>query len=272
MFILFVNDNLTLKNFSLKAYIKEFKTLRPYCLALPFIILASYSFYHFASPDIAASYGKEDGFFEWLTAACLFGSCICFFLSFKKYRNFFFLLLALVMFFGAGEEISWGQRLLGYSTPESVKQINVQGEFTIHNLEVFNGKQLNKPNRSGIDRLLEIDLLFKIFIFSFGILLPLAVWHIKPVSKLVQKIRLPVPPVSIGIFFFMAWFGRWVVLHFLQKPLPGEDPMPFYTMLNAASEYYEFQVSAVLFVISLFFYKNVFGNFAGKDIKQVMSA
>jgi hypothetical protein len=61
-------------------------------------------------------------------------------------------------------------------------------------------------------------------------------------------------------------------LHFLQKPLPGENPKPFYTMLNAASEYYEFQVAAVLFAISIFFYKNIFGNVAGKDIKQVMSA
>ena len=255
----------------MKAYINEFKALKSYYFLLPFVILISYLIYHFASPETAIFLGKEDHFFEWLTALGLLGTGIYFFLSFKKYRNFYFLLLAVVMFFGAGEEISWGQRILGYNTPESMKQANVQGEFTIHNLEVFNGKQFDKAKRSGIQRLLEMDMLFKIFIFSFGILLPLAVWHIKPISKLVQKIRLPVPPVSIGIFFFVSWFGRSIVLHFLQKPQPGEDPHQNWAMVNAASEYYEFQVSVVLLMISLFFYKNRFGNFAGKDIKQVMN-
>ncbi len=256
----------------MKAYIEEFKVLKSYYFILPFVILISYLIYSFASPEIAIFLGKEDHFFEWFTTVCLFGSGIFFFLSFKKYRNFYFLLLALVMFFGAGEEISWGQRILGYDTPESIKQANVQGEFTIHNLEVFNGKQFHKSRRSGIQRLLEMDMLFKIFIFSFGILLPLAVWHIKPVSNFVRKIRLPVPPVSIGIFFFISWLGRGVILRFLKKPLPGEDPHQYWAMVNAASEYYEFQVAVVLFVISLFFYKNKLSNFIGNDIKQVMNS
>jgi hypothetical protein len=252
------------------AYIKELGITKAYYFILPFIILISYLIYCLTNPKIAVLLGKEDGFFEWLTAICLFGSAVFFFLSFKKYRNFFFLLLALLMFFGAGEEISWGQRIFGYSTPESIKEVNVQGEFTIHNLEIFNGKQFDKAKRPGLQRLLEMDMLFKIFIFSFGIVLPLATFHVKPVSRLVQKIRLPVPPVSIGIFFFAAWFGRWVVLKFLGNPPTGEAIKQYYAMLNAASEYYEFQVSVVLFVISLFFYKIRFGNFAGKDIKQVI--
>ena len=256
----------------MKAYVNEFKNLKSFYSILPFIILISYLFYHFASPDMAVFLGKEDHVFEWLTAVCLLATGVFFFLSFKKYRNFYFLLLAMVMFFGAGEEISWGQRIVGYETPESIKQANVQGEFTIHNLEIFNGKQFDKAKRSGIQRLLEMDMLFKIFIFSFGILLPLAVWHIKPFSKFVQKIKLPVPPVSIGIFFFISWLGRGVVLRFLHKPLPGEDPRKHWAMVNAASEYYEFQVAMVLLIIGFFFYKNNLRNLMGKDIKQVINS
>jgi len=43
-------------------------------------------------------------------------------------------LLALVAFFVAGEEVSWGQRIFGFQTPESLKAINTQQEFTVHNL------------------------------------------------------------------------------------------------------------------------------------------
>lgn len=34
----------------------------------------------------------------------------------------------------AFEEISWGQRLLGFATPAAVERVNVQGEFNLHNL------------------------------------------------------------------------------------------------------------------------------------------
>src|SRR4029453_13243110 len=36
-------------------------------------------------------------------------------------------------FFVAGEEISWGQRLLGIATPEAVAEVNIQQELTLHN-------------------------------------------------------------------------------------------------------------------------------------------
>ena len=35
----------------------------------------------------------------------------------------------------AGEEISWGQRILGIATPESLKAVNVQEEFNFHNID-----------------------------------------------------------------------------------------------------------------------------------------
>jgi hypothetical protein len=45
-------------------------------------------------------------------------------------------LLTVAAVVAAGEEISWGGRLLGDETLESVREANQQGELTIHNLDV----------------------------------------------------------------------------------------------------------------------------------------
>jgi len=39
-------------------------------------------------------------------------------------------------FLVAGEEIAWGQRILGYGTPERLEEINEQKEVTAHNIDV----------------------------------------------------------------------------------------------------------------------------------------
>lgn len=44
------------------------------------------------------------------------------------------ILLAIVLFVMAGEELSWGQRIFGWSTPENYAKINAQSETNLHNL------------------------------------------------------------------------------------------------------------------------------------------
>jgi len=51
--------------------------------------------------------------------------------------------MTVVFIFGAGEEISWGQRLLSVESSEFFEQHNAQGEMNLHNLRV-NGVKLNK--------------------------------------------------------------------------------------------------------------------------------
>jgi len=49
------------------------------------------------------------------------------------------LMVALGCVYFAGEEVSWGQHLFGWSTPEPVAAINRQGETNIHNIaSLFN--------------------------------------------------------------------------------------------------------------------------------------
>jgi len=45
-----------------------------------------------------------------------------------------FAFFAFAMFFCAGEEISWGQRLLGIETPPALDELNDQHEITVHNI------------------------------------------------------------------------------------------------------------------------------------------
>jgi hypothetical protein len=44
---------------------------------------------------------------------------------------------ALGCLFIAGEEISWGQRIVGYGTPEELERVNHQGAVTVHNIGGF---------------------------------------------------------------------------------------------------------------------------------------
>jgi hypothetical protein len=96
----------------------------------------------------------EDGFIEWCTVIALFSAmtvCGVRFLTLRHVRSPLFLtvtmLLTLLCLFGAGEEISWGQRLFALETPDYLKGKNAQGELGIHNLVVeINGEKvkLNK--------------------------------------------------------------------------------------------------------------------------------
>ena len=52
-------------------------------------------------------------------------------------RRFDHIVLALVFFLFTMEEISWGQRILGFGTPAALEGVNQQDETTIHNLPEF---------------------------------------------------------------------------------------------------------------------------------------
>ena len=46
-----------------------------------------------------------------------------------------YILGALALVFAAGEEISWGQRIFLFETPDYLREINLQDEFNLHNIE-----------------------------------------------------------------------------------------------------------------------------------------
>jgi cell division protein FtsW (lipid II flippase) len=95
-------------------------------------------------------YIREDGIVEWLTVfGLLAASFVCIYRVVNKPRNAtaLFLLtslvLGLLLFIAAGEEISWGQRIFGLQTPEYFREKNLQSETNFHNLKV-NGIEINR--------------------------------------------------------------------------------------------------------------------------------
>ena len=78
----------------------------------------------------------EDGFFESLTAVFAIISSLLCLISIYYNNDYISVKLALfVLFFIFGmEEISWGQRIFGWNTPEALSAINYQNETTIHNI------------------------------------------------------------------------------------------------------------------------------------------
>ncbi len=251
---------------STNSYLKEIKSLSNYYISIPIILLLSFLFYNFANTNTVILLGKEDSFFEWLTALFYFISFILLVLTFKKNRNVFLLLLSFVLFFGAGEEMSWGQRIFGFSTPESINKINVQHEFNIHNITLFDGKYMGGGAKKGWDRFLEMDLLFKIFTIVFGCVLPFLVYKVKFINSLTQKFKVPVPPISIGIFFAVTW----IVLKLSLSHLPLENNMEHYwKVYMAGPEIAEFIDAYIMCLICLYFYNYRDKNIMGKDFKQL---
>lgn len=80
---------------------------------------------------------QEGGIFEDLTALLAFFSSailLIVVLRTNQYHKGYLLMLAGALLFFAGEEISWGQRIIGFETPQSLENINYQKETTLHNL------------------------------------------------------------------------------------------------------------------------------------------
>lgn len=95
-------------------------------------------------------YAVEDGPVEWATAVALFVAAgVSAWTAFRPgggrhwLHRATWIGLTLVCFFAAGEEISWGQRLLGVASPEFFLQHNAQRETNLHNL-VVGGVKVNK--------------------------------------------------------------------------------------------------------------------------------
>ena len=91
---------------------------------------------------------SEDGPLEWIQFFQYFVASIISFFLFIKNRNkkslgiLIWLVLAFACFIIAGEEISWTERITGFSL-NSISDLNVQGETNLHNLPFFHHNLLD---------------------------------------------------------------------------------------------------------------------------------
>jgi|GEM_PF-7054919 len=88
-------------------------------------------------PWLFSSEAIDRGVFEWFTVIFLFGACWASFTLFRKtigIQRMIFGLLACASFLIAMEELSWGQWIFKWGTPENLAKVNLQQETNIHNL------------------------------------------------------------------------------------------------------------------------------------------
>ena len=141
---------------------------------------------------------QEEGLIEGLGAAAFFAAGVFAFLAFlrdrrraesRRWRQAVLLGLAVLFVFAAGEEVSWGQRILGLETPEALESFNDQGETNVHNLEPLGG-------------LLSFDRLFPLFWLAFAVALPVAAAVSDRARRFLEP-RVPLVPLAVAALFLV---------------------------------------------------------------------
>jgi len=159
----------------------------------------------------ANPFWREDGLVEWATVVFDLAAGLLFAVAlwrgygagfFPKWRNGFFLLaLAAFLIVVAGEEISWGQRIFGFGTPERLATLNRQHEFNLHNIAYIHRWK---------------DDIGAVIILMWGVVLPIAVLLSTRLAALRKRFWIPLPPLTFAPFFAAALGTRLVF-----KPLYG---------------------------------------------------
>ena len=177
---------------------------------------------YFANTDLTyfdEVYTVEDGFVENGSAIFLLSSSLLLLFRFFKLFNqkkFFWkvgiLAMVVVFFFGAGEEISWGQRILNVESSQYFIENNAQGETNLHNMVVGETK---------INKLIFSQLLTVVLVI-YLIITPFLYRKFDWVKKLVNKFAVPVVQwhhtiaflTGTGLLLFITSTRKWEIYEF----------------------------------------------------------
>ncbi|MDP3353019.1 MAG: hypothetical protein Q8S44_04690 [Flavobacteriaceae bacterium] len=135
-------------------------------------------------------FAREDGSIEYATAFMLL--CISLlqlyrFFKLSKYKGYLWQIgmmgFVVLFFFGAGEEISWGQRIFNIETSEYFLENNAQQEMNLHNM-VVDGTKINK---------LIFSQLLTIILVIYLIIIPVLYQNFGQLKNLMAKFAMPLP-------------------------------------------------------------------------------
>ena len=115
--------------------------------------------------------------------------------------------MALVFLFGAGEEISWGQRIFKVESSEYFLENNAQGETNLHNM-VVDGKKINK--------IIFSQLLTAVLVL-YLLITPFLYRKFEPIKKLADSFAIPIVKwhqtiaflICTGLLIFMGSDRKW---------------------------------------------------------------
>jgi hypothetical protein len=157
-------------------------------------LLVAYAL-HESNRDAYYQAVQEDQLLEWATVWAFAVAAVIFAVAAIRQRQasgvlpWFLAGVSLFCLFVAGEEISWGQRVLGYRPPTYFLQENFQQELNIHNVV---DTSLRKMALKGV-------------ILGYGLLLPLL--ELAPaVRRLCERLAVVAPPWQLAPAFLVAFF------------------------------------------------------------------
>jgi len=143
------------------------------------------------SASLYAASMQEDGALEWMTAwGFIYAGALFAYGAHRESRRripWFSIGLALFCLIVALEEISWGQRLIGYRPPIYFLEHNYQQELNVHNL---------------VDTSLR-KLALKAIIVGYGVALPLLA-RLPRIRQLLGRLGLWAPPAALVPGFALA--------------------------------------------------------------------
>jgi hypothetical protein len=169
------------------------------------LIVAPLALAHLA-PDRYGALMEEDRAVEWATVVLFLAAGGVRLSHAIRTRRVFDALVGLFCVFVAGEEISWGQRLIGYTPPGVFLEHNTQQEANVHNFADIFGRP---------------KWILVMALAGYGLLLP-ALARLSPTRRLLDTIGATAPSVAVAPWFLAAvalliWYpvtftGEWVEL------------------------------------------------------------
>ncbi len=156
----------------------------------------------FAAPVRYREFVQEDRFIEWWTVFLFLAAAIPLARRAIAQRRIFDLLIAAFCVFVAGEEFSWGQRLLGFTPPDLFLQHNTQQEFTLHNFADLFGQP------KGV---------LMLALGGYGVVLPLLA-RVPGAARLLEHMGASSPHLSVTPWFLAAV----LLLYFYPVEFTGE--------------------------------------------------
>jgi len=216
-------------------------------LVLMIYIPLTYTALAMGNKIIAATI-PEDHLFELIGAFSLLTTSLLFLYGFRVARRslektrislikqMVYLGLAFLFFFGAGEEISWGQRIFGFRTPAPLAQANKQDELNLHNLSVFENSKFFTADR-----------MFDAFWFVFAVLTP-TISLLVPAFKRFAGKFIPIVYWAIGLLFLYnyVWAKAAKVIYDASYKFDG------ISLTQAVQEIKESNYAIIFILVGLF--------------------
>jgi magnesium-transporting ATPase (P-type) len=129
-------------------------------------------------------------------------------------RNIYFILLGILFLMAFGEEISWGQRIFNWDTPDEFKHLNAQQETNLHNLWWFQAYREDGTYKSFFENMLNFNRLFNMFWLLYCVVIPLTSIISKKGRKIINHLGIPLVPLWIGMFFILNYTVFIIIIKF----------------------------------------------------------